>query len=107
MENCLVFLKEELAGQFTLNRPSLLSGRAGICYFCPRCGDIWARIVFEQRAQSGLEFAWERVSCERHPKALGTVSGSLLTGPLMFLVDYFPVQLLRRELMIALKKENE
>lgn len=81
-----------------------MSGRAGICYFCPRCGDIWGRIVFEHRAAQGLEFAWERVSCEKHPDALGTVAGSLLTGPLFFLLDYFPRAVLQREFIIHMNR---
>ena len=81
-----------------------MQGRSGICYFCPRCGDIWARVVFVQRSQQGLEYAWERVSCEKHPDALGTIAGSLLTGPLMFLLDYFPRGLLQREFIIHMNR---
>ncbi len=103
-ENCLVFLQGNLAGQFKFNRLSLLSGRAGICYFCPRCGDIWARIVFQNRSQRDLDYAWERVACEKHPDAFGTIAGSLLTGPLMFFLDYFPRPLLQREFIIHMNR---
>lgn len=77
--------------------------RTGVAYFCPCCGDVWARLVLldSEGNQSCLDA--HSVSCHNHPD-LWEEPGSLLCRGLEGLVDLLPPAALRRELEIYLKR---
>ncbi len=71
-------------------------------YFCPRCGEVWAREVLQHEFEyeptpSGL-WVVEIRRCEEHG------DGALLVGKSL---EYCDAALLRRELNILLKEQHE
>jgi len=79
----MVLVGNDLLGTFTIDPgawPSLSYRRSGVAYYCPWCGDIWARIVFTDSRGVQAPLDAERVSCIRHLDQWN-VAGSLLMGP--------------------------
>lgn len=102
----LVFLRGDFAGEFSFDpgdHPELRYRRTGAAYFCPFCGDIWARVVLYDSAGRQAFLEPERVSCETHPDDWN-VAGSLLAPGLTALLDLLPKPLVQREFAIHLRK---
>lgn len=80
--------------------------RTGIAYFCPECGDIWARVSL--RDSRGAYRHWDVaiVGCEAHGD-LWEVPGSLLSGYRNAgYLEYLPEPALRREFEVHLRQEK-
>ena len=83
--------------------PELHWRRSGLAYYCPHCGEVWARIVFwESGGRQALLDAFT-VSCEQHPDPW-EVAGSLLHSTIEDIIDLLPEPAVRRELGIYLRK---
>ena len=107
---CLVLLGQDFAGDFSFDpgeHPALRYRRTGFAYFCPHCGDIWARIVLVDSLGRQRHFQTEQVACEKHSDQWNT-PGSLIIRGLEGLVDILPLPILSREFMLYVKElENE
>jgi len=107
------FLHSKFSGQ------SIIESRfppLSLAYFCPVCGDIWARVVVE-----GAGWAVEHAPCEKHKPTggddWGRVPGSLLLSQLSSkdlstmwqgrAIENLPESLLARELSLHLKHFEE
>lgn len=101
-----IFVAGTHLGEFAFDPgawPSLHYRRRGIAYFCPTCGDVWARIVLWDSAESQSELDSETVSCENHADQWNT-PGSLLSAGLDGLADLLPADALRREFYLYQKR---
>lgn len=99
-----VFVGGECLGEFGFDSglPHLRWRRTGIAYFCPACGDIWARLVFwESDGQQSL-LDCERISCENHEDQW-EVPGSLIFSGIEGLVELLPEAALRREIEVHMR----
>lgn len=101
-----VFIGQDHLGEFEFDpgsRPGLHYRRTGIAYYCPECGEVWARLVlWESNGRQCLLDA-ERVSCEKHEDQWA-VAGSLLAVGLEDLIELLPEPALRREFNIYIKR---
>jgi len=106
----IVLLGNNVGGQFSFDPgawPRLRYRRTGVAYFCPHCGDIWARLVFTDSRGVQMPFDVERVACAKHPDSWNT-AGSLLASGLEALVELLPSDVLKRELELHIKElQNE
>lgn len=104
----LTFIGSDFLGQTAFdggNYPSLRYLRFGLAYFCPSCGDIWARLVVVDGGGRQREFESRRVSCLKHPD-LWEMPGSLLAIGLDDLLHLLPPAALQREFMIHLDRSK-
>lgn len=99
-----VFIGPEYYGSFPLDpgaQPGLGYRRHGVAYFCPDCGEVWARLVFMDSRRIVNPFLPVRAACPKHPDQW-EVPGSLLAGGLDALLYALPERLLMRELALHL-----
>ncbi len=75
-------------------------------YFCPVCGEIWARIVMETREGKQQPFSPKIVSCPQHPDPWN-VPGSLLTGFMVDKFDALPPDAIKREFEIHMAQAEK
>lgn len=105
------FLGNQLiASALPLRAPS---GSQSQAYFCPTCGDIWARLVAED---SEDYFDINVVYCERHEwrgvPGWGTVPGTLCQGSVVNLstmrwiaaIEALPMPVLEREFLVLYQR---
>jgi hypothetical protein len=84
-------------------KPLILEGTfmhpTGYAWFCPTCGDIWARAVVE-----GCSFQLIHMPCVLHPHPFPTrePAGSLYIFWDQLFLDTLPLALLHRELLLHL-----
>ena len=88
--------------QYDSGRSDLGWHRSSVAFFCPTCGDTWARMVVTASEGRACHFDVERVGCERHFD-LWNIPGSTLVGRLEGLVEDLPPALLRREFEVHLR----
>ena len=105
----LVLVGNDLLGTFTIDPgawPSLSYRRSGVAYYCPWCGDIWARVVFtdSRGIQASLDIT--TVSCIRHPDQWD-LAGSLLAGRLEALIEHLPLDAVKREFEIHMNEAEK
>ena len=68
-----------------------------VAYFCPECGDVWARAVIE-----GVDYSPWSMSCSKHPRFRSLVAGSLWMDWDKDYTKAFPRAVLERELQMHL-----
>lgn len=105
----LILVGGDMLGSFQLDpggHPELRYRRSGAAYFCPDCGDVWARLVWVDSKGIQAPLKVETVSCERHEDQWN-VAGSLLAGPLEDLLPHLPPEAIRREFLIHLKAQEK
>lgn len=101
-----VLLGAECLGEVSFDpgdHPDLHYRRTGIAYYCPECGDIWARVVFWDSSGRQNLLEAEIVSCENHAD-YWNVPGSLLSAGLGGLINLLPREAVKRELEIYLRR---
>jgi len=87
--------------------PQLGYRRTSLAYFCPDCGEVWARVVLLDSSERTAPFDVEVESCERHP-APGKVPGSILEGYRNdALLQYLTPAALKREALLHLKMKEK
>jgi hypothetical protein len=76
--------------------------RTSLALFCPECGDIWARLLYQHA--SGDFAAWdiERVACLEHPSR-EFLAGSVLGRDRDSILPLLSPELIRLELIAHLK----
>lgn len=101
----LVFIGNNFLGESEIdpgNCPEMGWRGNGVVYFCPFCGEIWARVVMLHKNGRDWPFEIAQVSCENHPDHWET-PGSLLGGCRNeHYLPYLPLDALKREFMIHL-----
>ena len=104
-----VWIKGTFYGEFPFDpgaHPELRWRRSSVAYFCNRCGDVWARLLFIEPLHNEVEaFGIVTNSCEQHWDQWN-VAGSLLTGELENFLPLLPAGVLRRELELHLRQEQ-
>jgi hypothetical protein len=100
-----IFFGRQFAGQFLFDpgaHPELGYNRGSVAYFCPDCGDVWARLVFTSQFPHVEPQPFNdplRVGCLQHGDPW-EIAGSLLSGRMLGILPYLPPDILQRELMI-------
>jgi len=105
----LVLVGNALLGTFTLDpgaQPTLGFRRSGVAYYCPYCGDIWARLVFTDSGGRQAPLNAETVSCERHADQWNQ-QGSLLSAGFESLIDFLPPDAVKREFDIYMNEAEK
>jgi hypothetical protein len=66
-----------------------------LAYFCPTCGEIWARIAV-------ADAIWQtyRAYCEQHPAPWYMPAGSIILPWVEEMAITFPEEVLKREILI-------
>lgn len=110
MATLTYFINTKYFGKSDITHDSLSHN---IAYFCPSCGDIWARVVSDKSSYWHIE----TVSCEKHePKGMAEWARipGCLSLPVFFekknlavpfwgrAIDVFPEAVLKRELTLLL-----
>lgn len=114
------FLGAQLLGQSeTFSASASVHSQA---FFCTTCGEIWGRLAVEQEAMSQV---WEITysPCLKHKSQMalewGHIPGSFLGGSFLArrvdsaimhwakAIDVMPVEVLRRELKLALNNQEQ
>lgn len=98
----LIFIGSEFLGEFPIDpgaQPELCYRRGGVAYFCPACGEVWARLVWVNSRGEQQLFDTRSVACDKHPDQWN-IPGSLLTGELFGLLDLLPRAVLLREVIL-------
>jgi hypothetical protein len=74
--------------------------RGSTGYYCPHCGDVWARLINPKSSQ----WVFYAADCEKHPTAYNTLfgvpAGSICKSYDLPLLDALPLDLLRREVLL-------
>ena len=82
-------------------RADLRWQRSSLAYFCPKCGEVWARIAMSDSRGVQQDFLCIHVACEKHGSTWH-VPGSLLVDHVQYLLDAFPPDALRWEFKVQL-----
>jgi len=93
--NALIFIEGRLVGEMQLGVVQIhgqLFPPEGRAYFCPDCGDIWARIVVQDRPSRAVT-----IPCRRHHKHPYWPGGSIWLSWERELMAALPPQVLARE----------
>ena len=104
-----IFVGQEYLGSFSWDpgaHPETHWRRFGTAYFCPVCGEVWGRVVFQRADETQLPFTVDTVACERHTDQWN-VPGSLLEGDVEGLLYSLPARALVREFMLHLKQTGD
>lgn len=99
------FLRQSPAGVSTFDpgsQPLMRWRRSSLAWFCPFCGDVWARALLTDSTEKLSAFEVFTVSCEQHPD-YWNIPGSLLSRGLEGLLEVLPEVLLKRELELSLR----
>lgn len=100
-----IFFGRQFAGAFLIDpgqHPELRFNRRSLAYFCPRCGDVWARLVYASQFPHVETQPFGdplRVGCLQHGDEW-ELAGSLLSAGMDTLLPYLPESVLQRELML-------
>jgi len=74
------------------------STRQSVAYFCPHCGEVWARLVSDRSKADWIAY---HVGCDRCEQPnLFAPAGSLLLSFDTLLESSLPLALLRREVLL-------
>lgn len=101
----LFILGKSYSGEVTFDpgdHPELGYRRQGLAFFCPTCGEIWARFVFVQSSGVPTSFQVQVTACAAHPDQW-QVPGSLIPFGQEAWVEILPKPLLAREVDVHLK----
>ena len=71
-------------------------GYYSYAYFCPVCGEVWARVVCDRDVPEPLRWHVREHPCEQH-STIWHVSGTLLPGSDLINLDVLPPEVLRYE----------
>lgn len=82
--------------------PEMRWPRSGWALYCHWCGEIWDRVAMLDSRGVQLPLTCISVACRKHPDSWN-VPGSLLAGELEHLLNYLPLELLRREFEVHLQ----
>jgi hypothetical protein len=77
-----------------------------IAWFCPFCGDIWARRII---AGEGKDSTWTlyHIPCSKHPHSLSRgLSGSVWLSYETDFLNHMPLPVIRREALLHLGANN-
>ena len=98
-----IFVRDEYLGTFHYDSGDAAYGwnRAGLAFFCPTCGEIWARVVAANASGRPQEFSVLRAHCEQH-KDPWDIPGSILRESFANRLGDLPFPALRRELTLHL-----
>jgi hypothetical protein len=100
-----IFLGTSYLGSFQYDsgREDLGWSRASAAFFCPSCGDIWARLVATDSRGFPQSFVVFTAPCAEHPWQGSEVPGSLLLGRLANHLPDLPPAAVVREFKIHLE----
>ena len=97
-----VYAEDQYLGAFSYaNHPADSWGWQSLAYFCPECGEVWARVVMARKNGETQQFRPVIMGCRRHFEPWG-IPGSLLRGELQYNLDELSVECLARELDVHL-----
>jgi hypothetical protein len=83
--------------------PSLHWRRMSVAYFCPECGEVWARLpILNSKGELEI-FEVSTVACEKHSDQWN-VPGSLLSQGLESLLELMPYEAVKREFNLYLRQ---
>jgi predicted RNA-binding Zn-ribbon protein involved in translation (DUF1610 family) len=82
-------------------RADLRWQRSSLAYFCPKCGEVWARLAVADSRGVQQDFLCVHVSCEHHDSRWH-VPGSLLVDHAEQLFEDFPPDAVAREFRLHL-----
>lgn len=102
--HALVIVQDAPLGEYVLDpgqHPELGWRRNSLAYFCPTCGEVWARIVMTPLRELPEPFEVLSVACAEH-RDRWNLPGSLLAGPYEALLALLPREAVLRELSLCL-----
>lgn len=87
-----------------VNAHGSLTAPAPFAFFCPRCGDLWARCPVEGHTPFEPVWTWAAwsISCRKCRPNFGEVPGSLIFPWACEFNEDLPLEVMQRELTIHL-----
>lgn len=102
MPSGYLIAEDQYLGKFSYaSQPADSWGWMSRAYFCPTCGEIWARSIIQRPDGSPQPFRPITVACRQHWDPW-TIPGSLLAGELAYNLNELEPPAIQREFEIHL-----